>query len=70
MPAKKKAPTKKREPMQILQPGQTNDFWDDVLRIRDSGDSRWREFSHGFRYSAEQYEINRAKGQHEQRQAA
>jgi hypothetical protein len=42
---------KKRAPMEILRPGQRNEFWEAVLSIRDSGDPRWKEFSHGFRYS-------------------
>ena len=45
--------------MEILRPGQQNEFWNTILRIRDSGDKRWHEFSPGFRYSAEMYERNR-----------
>ncbi len=57
---------KKRKPpeMDILQPGERNEFWETVLSIRDSGDPRWLgTFSHGFRYSAEMYERNRNAGQ-------
>jgi hypothetical protein len=50
---------KKRAPMKVLQPGERNEFWETILRIRDSGDPRWREFSHGFKYSAEMYARNR-----------
>ncbi|MDQ3474139.1 MAG: hypothetical protein M3447_10415 [Acidobacteriota bacterium] len=57
---KKRAPLK----MEILQPGQSNAFWDVILELRDSGDPRWLgTFSHGFRYSAEMYERNRNAGQ-------
>jgi hypothetical protein len=52
--------TKKRAKSEVLQPGQRNEFWETVLRIRDAGDPRWLgTFSHGLRYSAEQYERNR-----------
>jgi hypothetical protein len=51
--------TKKRPPMEIMQPGQVNEFWETILRIRDAGDPRWNEFSHGFRYSVEMYERNK-----------
>ena len=48
---------KKIKPLEIQQPGQVNEFWEVVLRIRDAGDPRWLgTFSHGFRYSALQYE--------------
>ncbi len=46
--------------MRILQPGERNEFWEMILRIRDTGDPRWsKTFSPGFRYSAEAYERNR-----------
>ncbi len=45
---------KKRAPMEILRPGQRNEFWEAVLSIRDSGDPRWLgTFSPGFRPTAE-----------------
>ncbi len=48
---------KQRAPMEILRPGQRNEFWETVLRIRDSGDPRWLgTFSPGFRLTAEAYE--------------
>jgi hypothetical protein len=51
---------KPRPPMRILQPGERNEFWEMILRIRDTGDPRWsKTFSPGFRYSAEAYERNR-----------
>ncbi len=62
---KRRAPLK----MDILQPGERNEFWETVLSIRDSGDPRWLgTFSRGFRYSAEMYERNR-KAAGEQRAA-
>lgn len=54
---------RKRAPMEILQPGQQNEFWNAVLLLRNSNDRRWHEFSPGFQYSAEQYERNLNAGQ-------
>jgi hypothetical protein len=46
--------------MQIMQPGHVNEFWECILRIRDSGDKRWTHtFSEGFKLSAAYYELNR-----------
>jgi hypothetical protein len=48
---------KKPAPMRILQPGERNEFWEMILRIRDTGDPRWLgTFSYGFRLTAEAYE--------------
>jgi hypothetical protein len=53
-------PKKQRPPMEIMQPGQVNEFWECILRIRDSGDKRWTHtFSEGFKLSAAYYELNR-----------
>ena len=49
---------KKRTPCEVLQPGERNDFWETILRIRDIDDSRWNEFSPGLKYSASMYEQN------------
>jgi hypothetical protein len=62
---------KKRAPMEILRPGQRNEFWETVLSIRDNGDPRWLgTFSHGFRLTAEAYEKVRDAVEDEVRQAA
>lgn len=59
---------KKRAPMRILQPGEVNEFWETVLRMRDTGDPRWtKTFSASFKMTAEAYERNRDK---ERKQAA
>lgn len=51
---------KKQKPLEILQPGETNDFWESILRQRDAHDSRWlKTYSRGFKFTAEQYERNR-----------
>jgi hypothetical protein len=56
----KKKTARKPPKMEILQPGQVNEFWEAVLLVRDSNDPRWLgTFSHGFRLTAEQYERNR-----------
>jgi hypothetical protein len=50
---------KKHAPMRILQPGERNEFWQTILRIRDSGDPRWsKTFSPAFKMAAEAYERN------------
>jgi hypothetical protein len=46
--------------MEIMPPGTVSEFWEAILKLRDTGDPRWLgTFSHGFRYSAEMYERNR-----------
>lgn len=52
---------RKRKPMEVMQPGAVNEFWETILRLRDAGDKRWHEFSRGFQVSAEAYERNRDK---------
>ncbi len=56
MKKKRKA---QRAPNEVLRPGERSQFWEGILRIRNSGDPRWKEFSHTLRYSAEMYERNR-----------
>ncbi len=64
-------PKKQRPPMQIMQPGQRNEFWEMILSIRDTGDPRWiKTFSPGFRLTAEAYEKVRDAVKDEVRQAA
>ncbi|HEV7377993.1 MAG TPA: hypothetical protein VGN95_25155 [Pyrinomonadaceae bacterium] len=53
---------KKRAPLKVLQPGERNEFWESILRCRDTGDPRWMNFASAMRISAEAYEKNRDSG--------
>jgi hypothetical protein len=50
---------KPRAPLEVLQPGERSEFWENVLRHRDANDSAWRLFSPAMKYAAECYERNR-----------
>jgi hypothetical protein len=50
---------KKRAPLEVLQPGERNDYWEKLLRWRDDRDRRWEFLPGATKYSAEMYERNR-----------
>lgn len=52
--------TKSRKPLDVLRPGEVNEFWENVLRSRDLNDARWtKTYSPAFKFSALAYERNR-----------
>jgi hypothetical protein len=60
-----KAKEKKREPVEVLKPGEHNEYWDKLLSWRDNQDSRWKTLPYVTRYSAWLYENNLNKRRHE-----
>ena len=63
---KKKQTTK----TEILQPGQLNEYWENVLGIRATDDARWNLFSPVMRFAAEMYARNRDRTPAQEQQAA
>lgn len=49
---------RKREPLEILQPGERSPFWDKILRLRTSNPAAFNVLSPGVRLSAGVYEAS------------
>lgn len=50
---------KKPAPLEVMKPGQVNEYWEARLSWRDAGDPRWQQLPYATKYSAEMYEKNR-----------
>jgi hypothetical protein len=68
-PTTKRKRTRKPDPAQrTLEKGEHSEFFDTLIRMRDSGDKRWFLMSPGMKTSVEFYERNLHAG--EQKAAA